>query len=313
MTRRAPRPSRSRSRRAPAGKDRREDYRGPQRFRSAGAYEVDREWNRYEGTPQRDLLRAVREDFLQRSLRRAPAHRRWSVEVGPGPGRFSPFLLPGTQRLVLADLSAAMLRTALQRLRAGPPRPEGLLADGAHLPIRPGTADVVVALGNVAGFAEESSLAVLSELCTCVGPSGMLVVETTAARTAVLRFPARLSVEDWRSLLRKDPQRWLPDLLRQGSLPVPESSTGGREPARAGGFQYLGAAEVARFLEHDGLRVREQLVSAPLTGDDPHLVERLYRLGPGGLTSLLRWERAAGSDPGVRTLGGHLLTCATRD
>lgn len=94
---------------------------------------------------------------------------------------------------------------------------------------------------------------------------------------------------------------------------MPESSTGGREPARAGGFQYLGAAEVARFLEHDGLRVREQLVSAPLTGDDPHLVERLYRLGPGGLTSLLRWERAAGSDPGVRTLGGHLLTCATRD
>lgn len=297
---------------AEGGSDRQE-YRGRLRFTQAGKYESDREWKRYEGTPQRDLLRLVRERFLLRSLKLVGAGDGLTVEVGPGPGRFTPLLVPSTSRLVLVDLSRSMLLEALRRVRTQPGGPtslEGTLGDASRMPIRAEVAKVAVALGNVVGMSGDRSLAALQEVAGLVAPGGLLIIETVGERVAAPRFVGRVAPGGWRTLLRQDPSRGLPPRLSEGMEDLPAQTTPGSPGSE---FQFLGTDAVARFLNREGFTVKDQMIAAPLTGGDAGLVRSIAQAHRGDLAPLLRWEESAGRFPSILRAGGHTLTCAVSD
>ncbi len=310
----------------------RASYRGPARFRHAGAYEVEREWRRYEGTPQRELLRGVRERFLERALRTASEEVRWAAEVGPGPGRFTPLVGQGAERLLLVDLSTPMLRAAAERAEAGPrPSSEGgadlVQADASRSPLKERSLDRVVALGNLVGFAGARARSVLEGLARAVAPGGALVLETQAVVTSVPRFLEEAGPLELRRTFVADPRHELPRLLREGWRPVPPSKPAGREGSGGsrgiggfGGFggpgptfRFMARSEVSHLLSREGLNVVDELVAAPLLGGRPELLETLLRSGGPGLRALLRWEETVGREREFLEAGGHLLTCAVRD
>lgn len=279
------------------------------RFAQAGDYEAGREWRRYEGTPQRDLLREVRRRFLERALRRLSAPAGLIVEVGPGPGRFTPPLAAQAGRLVLVDVSPRMLAIAEEHATSVARRPVDLvLGDAAQLPIHGESADAVVALGNIVGSAGDRSLAALQEIAGVVAPGGILVLETVAPPGGRPVFLRRTSPKEWKGLLSDEPERALSPLLAEGFDPAPPSSPGDRGPD---GFRHFQAAETARFLDREGFDVVEQALAAPLVGGEPELVAAILRGGAGALRRLVHWEELAGRHPAVlRAGGGPVLTCA---
>ncbi len=313
----------------------RASYRGPGRFRHAGAYEVEREWRRYEGTPQRELLRGVRERFLERALRTASEEVRWAAEVGPGPGRFTPLVAQGAERLLLVDLSTPMLRAAAERAEtgSGPPSEGGadlVQADASRSPLKERSIDRVVALGNLVGFAGPRARSVLEGLARAVAPGGALVLETQAAVTSMPRFLDEVGPPELRRTFVADPRHELPRLLRGGWRPVPPPKPAGREGSGGirglGGFgglegpggtgptfRFMARSEVSHLLLREGLDVVDELVAAPLLGGRPELLDTLLRSGGPGLRALLRWEETVGREREFLEAGGHLLTCAVRD
>ncbi len=329
---RSPGPGASRT---PSPASSRASYRGPGRFRHAGAYEVEREWRRYEGTPQRELLRGVRERFLERALRTASEEVRWAAEVGPGPGRFTPLVGQGAERLLLVDLSTPMLRAAAERVEAGSgPSSEGgvdlVQADASRSPLKERSLDRVVALGNLVGFAGPRARSVLEGLARAVAPGGALVFETQAAVTFVPRFLDEAGPPELRRTFVSDPRHELPRLLREGWRPVPPPKPAGREGSgdirgiggigSLGGlggtgptFRFMARSEVSHLLSREGLNVVDELVAAPLLGGSPELLDTLLRSGGPGLRALLRWEETVGREREFLEAGGHLLTCAVRD
>ncbi|MDE1819696.1 MAG: class I SAM-dependent methyltransferase [Euryarchaeota archaeon] len=297
------------------GEGDRASYRGPRRFLSAGRYEVEREWRRLEGTPQRDLLRTLRERFLRRSFPTPLPEGRWAVEVGPGPGRFTPVLAETSAQLLLVDLSREMLRAAAVR------RERGLgsrgrratlalvLGDATAWPVRPGTIERLTAIGNVVGFSGDRAEGILRELSASLAPGGEIVVESVCPTTTLPKFAARWRRDTRAPVLAGDPELRLRPLLGQGweRHHVP----GGPHPSSAE-FHFFHPREIREALARLGIEVREQEVLAPLSGDNPELVGRIARGGPRGLDELVRWEEAAGHRPEFLEAGGHALTLAVR-
>ncbi|HEY6238855.1 MAG TPA: methyltransferase domain-containing protein, partial [Thermoplasmata archaeon] len=171
--RRAP-PRRPAGQRRPTSRHPAETSQLPrERFLRLDRYRVDREWKRYEGTPQRDLFRELRIRFLERHRARG----RWSVDVGSGPGRFSPLVGESGGRAVQLDLSREMLSFARDRAgaRSGR-RPLDLVrGDVLRAPLRPGKFAEVAVLGNGLGFAGEASDRFLDAAIGLVAPGGTLL------------------------------------------------------------------------------------------------------------------------------------------
>lgn len=117
------------------------------------------------------------------------------LELGPGPGYFSPELarrLP-RGRLVLCDLQRGMLRRARRKLRETPSRRVAFVqAHGAHLPFgeaRFDAAFLVAVLGEVS-----SPEAAVRALLRTLRPGGLLCV------TEVRGDPDRVSLPELRHL-----------------------------------------------------------------------------------------------------------------
>ncbi|MCI4370492.1 MAG: hypothetical protein L3J81_04085, partial [Thermoplasmata archaeon] len=105
-------------------------------------YRVGREWRRYEGTAQRELFRGLRERFLARHA----AGSGWVLDLGSGPGRFTPYVGTDAARRVAIELAMPMLHGFRQHWPSSVDRPELLLADGRKMPIRPRSLSEVVVL-----------------------------------------------------------------------------------------------------------------------------------------------------------------------
>ncbi|NNN17911.1 MAG: class I SAM-dependent methyltransferase, partial [Thermoplasmata archaeon] len=172
-----------------------------ERFREVDSYRADREWNRYEGTPQRDLFRELRERFLDRHRADAP----WVLEIGPGPGRFTHRIGSEESRRVLIDLSDVMLR----RARSSPSdrtgerySPDPVRGDGFRPPVRSGAFGEVTALGNVLGFAPEPFPDSLQRLAKSAAPRAKLLLEIMPGTGERSRYLARLPPRAVGRLLR---------------------------------------------------------------------------------------------------------------
>ncbi|MCI4346158.1 MAG: class I SAM-dependent methyltransferase, partial [Thermoplasmata archaeon] len=148
------------------------------RFLELDRYRVDREWQRYEGTAQRELFRELRVRFLKKH---PPPAAGPLLEVGPGPGRFTPHLGAARQPRLLLDLSQEALRQAARRAKSSSPDRLGPLylvrGNGREPPLREAGFAGVYLLGNLVGFAAEGAAELLLASGRRVAPGGLLFLE----------------------------------------------------------------------------------------------------------------------------------------
>ncbi len=243
-----------------------------------------REWSRYEGTPQRTLWLALRRRFLSRALRALPSHPPVILEVGPGPGRFSDLLVATGRRVILLDLSPAMIREGRSlRPGASPGGPHWVLGDALRLPVRPGSLAAIVALGNVLGFGGPRAGLMLREWKESLAPGGVWVLETT------LGAPP----QD-RSSGRRAP--WARPGTRRGLA-----------PREATGLPRFSREEVDHWIDRLGWELVEATPVAPRYGGSPEAARQALARAGGDWKTLLDEEERAGRDGADRDLPGPWL------
>ncbi|MFI5418525.1 MAG: class I SAM-dependent methyltransferase [Candidatus Lutacidiplasmatales archaeon] len=257
---------------------------------------MGREWKRYEGTAQRELFRSLRTRFLLRHSGSGGT----VLEVGSGPGRFLPHLGAPQSRRVALDLSQEMLREIPAHwptLATAGPLPDRIRGDGMRPPFRPGSFEVVAALGNAIGFSGASAPSFLSVLAALVRPGGFLVLETVAGPGEASNYLSRLPPGAVRRLLRSPLSAVKARIESEGFRP--ESP---RERASES-FRRLDAHAVHDALKASGLEPIETMAVAPLTGplaerisavrEDASAWGRLFELEESIGRSADRWRFAA--------------------
>ncbi len=273
------------------------------RFREVDRYRAEREWQRYEGTAQRDLYRELRERFLDRHS--GPA--RWAADLGSGPGRFTGRLGgPGTRR-VAVDLSLEML--ALLEARERRPEVRATLdrvrADAARSPFAPGSFEAVALLGNALGFAGAESERLWSAALSLVHPGGTLTLEIAPGPGERSRYLVRLPPTSVARLLRAPLVAVRPRVEREGFAPEPERRAGPRE------FRRFSPDEVTRRLVSAGWEVREVTAVAPALGTDAARLEAV-RPDAKAWAHLLELEEQLGRTPARWARAAAVLIAARR-
>lgn len=257
-----------------------------ERFLATDRYRAEREWNRYEGTPQRDLFRELRERFL----RRHPGDGRWALDLGAGPGRFTPALGGPDARRVAVDLSREMLRFLPSGpVRVGRESVDRLIADALHAPFSPDRFGTVALMGNAVGFAGGDATRVLESAERLVSPGGTLIVEIAPGPGERARYLARLPPTAVGRLFEAPPRAILPRIVREGFV---------REPRRhrERGFQRLAATELLDRWRAPHWELRECAAIAPALGPDPDRIARI-RPVPKAWAHLLEVEETLGREP----------------
>ena len=276
---------------------------GRHRFLEWDDYRVDREWKRYEGTPLRDLYRELRERFLARHRPSRPGR---SLEVGPGPGRFTRLIGHAQDRVALLELSRAML----DRLQeATSPRDSARVdlvqGDAVAPPFRAGRFDRVALLGNVVGFAEQDAPELLARTCTLVAPRGILLLEFVAGPGERSRYLHRLPPGAIARLLAAPVRAVQPRVEREEFDRVRERETGARH------FRRFAPTDIVRRLEAEGFGIREVVAVAPCLGNDASRLS-VVRTAPLAWNHLLELEEAIGRTPRRQANAAAILVAAER-
>jgi SAM-dependent methyltransferase len=275
------------------------------RFRAWDASRIYHEWHRYEGTPQRDLFRELRERFL---LRHRSTGLPWVLEVGPGPGRFSGYIGGPADRLVQLDLSARVL-DHLQKQSPDRELPGTRLAlgDARALPFIDDGFRTAVALGNVIGFAGGQAGLVLEELGRVTRPGGSLLLEVVVGDGERSRYLHRLPGSALQRLFLAPVRALVPRIEREGFDPGPAR-------ARAEGpfsFRRFSESELMTQLRRVGFEPDESLAVAPCLGRDPQRVAAV-RADPVAWQHLLEAEETIGRHLERRSRASALLVSAVR-
>ena len=276
---------------------------GRHRFLEWDDYRVEREWRRYEGTPLRDLYRELRERFLERHRPSAPGR---SLEIGPGPGRFTRLIGHASDRVALLELSRAMLERIQQdpagRGHSGLDLVQG---DAVTPPFRAGQFHRVAVLGNVLGFAESDAPALLSRTAALVGPGGKLLVEFVAGPGERSRYLHRLPAGAIARLLVAPLRAVQPRVEREGFDRVRERETGSRP------FRRIAASEVEARLRAARFEIKEVVAVAPCLGNDASRLGAV-RSAPAAWAHLLELEEAIGREPPRLAGAAAILLAAER-
>lgn len=300
---RRPRTTEPASRRSPA-RPRVDLPSASERFRGLDLYRVEREWRRYEGTAQRRLWRELRERFLERHARGVG----WTLDLGSGPGRFTPWAGGPHRRPVALDLSTEMLRElppywTARRIRG--PVPDRVRGDAGRPPFPSGRFEEVVALGNALGFAEGSSERLLEETMGLVAPNGTLLLEIAPGPGERSRYLARLPVSSVGRLFRAPVAVLLARIRAGGFAPEPPRRS---EP---GAFRRVAREEVIGRLESAGWKVVEVRAVAPVLGPDPRRIHACAA-DPKAWGHLLEVEEAVGQDRERSARAAAVLLAAVR-
>jgi hypothetical protein len=269
-----------------------------ERFRELDRYRVEREWKRYEGTPQRALFRELRERFLDRHAHGSgPA-----LEVGPGPGRFTTRVGGTAGERVLLDLSREALGYVRDHWASRSPEapPALVLGDVTRPPFRPNRFRTVVALGNPLGFAESAALDALRGCLSMVAEGGTIVLEAVVGPGERSRYLTRLPTRATARLLRAPVAAVRPRVEREGF------AVESRVPRPRQGFRRFSVGELRGLLEREGIEIVEALSVAPLLGLDPERV-RAVSTDPKAWGHLLELEEEIGRTEGRRGVAASLL------
>lgn len=276
-------------------------------LRSIFESNVGPEWRRYAGVPRRRLSRALRERFLALHL---PATSEPVLEVGPGPGRFTPIARARARgRLIELDLSRRALVSG--RRRAGAAEHDGrtarLQAAAEHLPLRDGSVGALVGLGNIVGMASRGGPGLFAEWARVVRPGGRLVVDFGSPSGAVQEFLYSGSQRRFLGLVLRDPNRYFVDqVLTTGFQPHAPERWARWE------FRFYTVAEVRRELGAAGFRVVDAMSVAPLAAFQDRVAAIAAR-EPRTWAALLKIEEAVGRRPGTLETGHGFVVAAIRD
>jgi SAM-dependent methyltransferase len=247
---------------------------------------VHREWLRYEGTPQRELYRELRERFLRRHVEPSG----WTVDLGTGPGRFLPWIGRAGSRRIALDASREMLTLVPSVWKAtggGEPLPGLILGLAERPPLRRGRWSEVVALGNTLGFAGRQADRVLDEAEGLVAPGGSLLLEVAPAPGERSRYLGRLPPSAVARLFLSPVRAILNRMDREGFRAEPP-----RHPTPET-FRRFDADELHQRLRSSGWEIVETVAVAPSLGADAARIEAV-RGDPKAWTHLLELEEEVG-------------------
>jgi ubiquinone/menaquinone biosynthesis C-methylase UbiE len=267
---------------------------------------VDREWTRYAGEPRRELRRALRERFI---LRHLPKAQRTILELGPGPGRFTPILRRrATRRVVAIDLSRESLKSARRRAarQQRPARVDWVQAAGEHLPLAAGTIDAAVVLGNIVSLATADGGSLLRELRRVVKRRGLLLADFASPGAAIQEFFQVAAERGFLPRILRKPRFYLVDrILDTGFQPyAPDRLT-------QWAFQFYTQKEAARLLRGAGFALVDTLAVAPLAAHQAR-VATIARREKRTWESLLRIEERVGRRSGAFEVGHGFVVAAIR-
>ena len=261
-----------------------------------------REWQRLD-TPEGRLEWAVTTEALRSYL--PPKGR--VLDLGGGPGRYTLWLAQRGYRVVLADLSPAMLALARERIAAAGPAVQANVeaiveGDARDLPMfAHAEFDAVLCLGPFYHLPEAADRSRAGgELKRLVKPGGMLAV-MLMSRFALLR--RTLAIADERHHLRD--AEWLTRLLNDGIF---SNDVAGRFNAGYGARPQ----EIAPFFESFGFRTKSLLATDGLLGGLADAAEELAASDPAAHELLMRLASRTASDPALHGISGHLLYIGAR-
>lgn len=221
-----------------------------------------------------------------------------TLEIGPGPGRFTDLIGTAPRERVALDLSAEALAT-LRRNWAPPGRtgpPPGLVrADALSAPFRPRSFRVVTLLGNVLGFAGAGGDSLLGQAAALLTPGGRLLLEADCGPGERSRYLARLPAGAVRRLLVA-PAPWLQGrIAAEGFAPEP--------PRRAlRGLRRTDPQELLDRLSGWGLELEEAIAVAPVLGADSGKLETVH-------SDRRAWERLLSLEETVGRSPERLRRC----
>jgi len=270
---------------------------------------VDRERHRYSGEAWRVLVRELRERFLERHL---PKGRGWVLELGPGPGRFTPTILSSGARVVAVDLSLPMLRALRRRtaVQARSGRLRGVRGAGEQLPFGEGVFRSAVVYGNILGFSAGDGPRLLSEVARVVQPGGVLVIDVSspvAATTEFLSSGARR-----RFLLRvlRDPEYYFLDWILRSTDRSHQPYAPGRMSFFEFDFYTAAGAEAA--LSAAGFRTTDRMALGSIGAFRDRLTT-IARRDRRAWRNLVELEEGVGRRPGVLETGHGFVVAAVRE
>jgi SAM-dependent methyltransferase len=279
------------------------------RIRERFDLQVDREWRRYSGEAWRVLVRELRDRFLARHLPKGPG---WVLELGPGPGRFTPTILASGARVVAADLSIPMLRALHRRknVRARSAHLRAIRAAGEHLPFRDGSFRGAVVYGNILGFSAGDGPLLLAELARVVQPRGVLILDVSspiAATTEFLSLGARR-----RFLLRilRDPEYYLLSWIASSKTRAHQPYDPGRMAFWEFDFYTVPSAEAA--LKTAGFRSFDRMAVGAIGAYRDRLTT-IARRDRTAWRNLIELEEGVGRRPGVLDTGHGFVMAALRE
>lgn len=279
------------------------------RIRERFDAQVTREWRRYSGEAWRILVRELRDRFLARHL---PRGRGWVLELGPGPGRFTPTILTSGARVVAADLSLPMLRSLHRRtpVRSRVHRLARVRATGEQLPFRDNTFRGAILYGNILGFSAQDGARLLREIARVVHPGGVLILDVASPAGALTGFLAE--AVRGRILLKvlRDPEFYFVNDVLSSAQRTHQPYA----PARMGYFEFdfytLPAAEAA--LDAVGFRPIDRMAVGAMGAFRDRLAATARR-DRRAWRNLVELEERVGRRPGVLETGDGFVVAAVRD
>lgn len=233
------------------------------------------------------------------------------LELGSGPGRFTPTVLSARARVVAVDLSVPMLRALRRRrtIRTQSARLRCVRAAGEHLPFRDGAFRATVALGNILGFSSSDGPRLVSEIARVTEPGGLLVLDIASPVGATSEFLAtaakrRLLLK----ILRNPGYYFLNEIVRDA-----ERTRQPYAPKRWGFYEFdfytpAGADEV---LSAAGFRPIDRMAIAPV-GAYRNRLTTIARRDRTAWRNLLALEERSGRRPGTLETGHGFLVAAVR-
>lgn len=257
-----------------------------ERFLALDSYRADREWKRYEGTPQRDLFRELRLRFL----RRHAVADVWAIDIGSGPGRFTGAVGAAPARRVALDLSREMLVRIPRTVPADPGGPgvsvERVEGDALSPPFVAEAFGEVAVVGNAIGFAGRDAEGMLERAERLVAPGGTLIVEVAPGPGERSRYLRRLPAGSVARLFAAPTAAIVPRIAREGFVAEPRRH-------REAEFRRFGAEQLHGRWAAKGWELRETVAVAPCLGPDPLRVARI-RPDPRAWDHLLSVEEEIG-------------------
>ncbi len=260
------------------------------------AHSGEREWQRLARTNDGAIEFAVTCHTLAQHL--PPSAR--ILDIGGGPGRYTIWLAQQGHRVVLADLSPALLsiaRAQIEQAGIGENIEAVLEADACNLSMwEDNTFDAVLCLGPFYHLPDPADrIQAADELVRVLRPGGMAFVAFMPRYALLLRT---LSLPDERHRLAS--RQWVSQLLETGAFhnDVPGRFTGGygARPEEIQPFFAERGLSSVELLAAEGFVTGIQTTVAELAGTDPDLYQAVLEL-------ILETAR----DPALHGTCGHLL------